>query len=130
MTYAGTDMWFSDIAEAREHWLVKDEDRVPLSDGREIVTIRAEADTGSNYLVVITPLGVVGRMNAGGPVIVTVCQPWQDAWALQTDGPLTASYIGEHLCGGRARIDHLNGGDLAALTLTIAYALDRKPVFD
>lgn len=125
MVYAGTDLWLSDISEAIEHWVVKDDEQ---QDGSRYV--RAEADTGTTYIVVITHLGQEAEGRLGGPTLVTVCQPWQDSWPLQNDGPLTASYVSQHLCSDRTRLDHLNGGDLAALTLTVAYALGRKPFFD
>ena len=57
--------------------------------------------------------------------LVTVIWPWQDSWCLQYGGHLALSYVAEHLTGGRLRKDRLNGGDAAALTLTIAYALGR-----
>jgi hypothetical protein len=66
----------------------------------------------------------------GGPILVTVCSPWQDAWALQETGVLAASYVAGHLTQDRKVRDHLNGGDLAALTLTVAHVLDRKPGLD
>lgn len=85
--------------------------------------VEAEADTGSRYVVVATRLGIGGRRE-GGDVLVTVLWPWQDAWPLSAGGYLDDSYIAEHLCGGRGR--NLNGGDLAALSLTIRHALGRE----
>jgi hypothetical protein len=128
--YTGSQMWQEDLDRAREHWVVLDDERVPLADGREIVHVRAEADTGSSYVVVVTPTGEIGRGRLGGPMLVTVYFPWQDAWSLQADGTLTSSYVAQHLSGDRHRLGHLNGGDLAALTLTVAYALGRKAVFN
>jgi hypothetical protein len=50
--------------------------------------------------------------------------PWQAAYPLQYDGSLHMEYVMEKLSGGDRR---RNGGDVAALTLTICAALERTP---
>jgi hypothetical protein len=145
MGYAGSDLWREDVRRADENWHVTNEIRTPFevlhgtADGgrvpiawrtAEIVEVNAEAATGSRYSVVTTPLSPLMRGIGGGPVLVTVLWPWQDAWCLQDDGDLHASYVAEHLTDGRFRSDKLHGGDLAALTKTVAYALGRTAVVD
>lgn len=129
--YKGSAMWAGDMAEAEASWRVVQETTTPVGSARgllgEIRFVRADAATGSNYVVITTPLDPAANAETGGPVLVTVCSPWSDSWALQRDGVLAASYVAEHLCQGRLLQDSLNGGDLAALTLTVAHALGREP---
>lgn len=131
--YPGSANWFDDIAAAEAAWIVKAEQKQQVGDGdRRIVTVRAEAGTGSNYLVVATPLGSLGERETGGPVLITVINPWQDCWSLQDDPhrTLALSYVAEHLTDGRWRSRRMHGGDVAALTLTIAHILGRKAALD
>lgn len=134
--YVGSKMWLDDVRKARANWKIVAEERRKVMPslgeavrgdefGHEIVMVEAEAGTGSAYRVVVTPLGMVGRGRMGGPALVSVISPWSDTWALQYGGHLALSYVAEHLCEGRFRADRLHGGDAAALTLTIAYALGR-----
>lgn len=124
--YIGSEAWEMDIKSAQDSW------KVVRKEGKEgeVRVVEAEADTGSRYVVVTTPLGGMGQRALGGPVLVTVCAPWHDSWALKWDGPLTAAYVAEHLTDGRWQRKALNGGDLAALTLTVCYALGRPPHFN
>lgn len=124
-TYIGSTSWDDDSKDAEKSWvLVHAETNCDLG-GREIRYVEAEADTGSRYVVVVTPLGPAGRVGLGGPALVTVCHPWTDAWALQTSGLLTSKYVAEHFTGGRWQSGKINGGDVAALTKTIAHAMSR-----
>ena len=129
MTYFRSEQWYADAATAREKFVVVREEVWPGTPPR-CSFVEAEADTGSRYTVVVTPLGPEAAMSCGGPRLVTVVQPWQDCWALQIGGSLHESYVAEHLSGGRFRAGTLHGGDLMALTLTVAHALGREPVQD
>lgn len=134
--YVGSDQWQEHVAKAIEHWHViaqlQDGKAGPhgmaaeFSDDWTTRFVEAEAKTGSRYQVVATRLGGA-RIHTGGPVLISVLQPWQAAYPLQEGGPLHSSYVAEHLTGGRGRWDP-HGGDLAALTYTIAHVLGRKPV--
>lgn len=96
--------------------------------------VEAEAGTGTRYVVTATRLPVGHR--EGGPVLVTVLWPWQDAHTMADSGYLDERYVAEHLCDGRGRwADVRPGGtpdrplppeDLAALTLTVGRALGRS----
>lgn len=131
MTYRGSDAWKKDVADAAENWhrIYRDEAQDPHGN-MVSVAIEAEAKTGSRYVVVCTALPRAAMLREGGPVLVTVLWPWQDAWTLQWEGDLHASYVAEHLTDGRWKADTLHGGDLAALTLTIADALGREAFVD
>lgn len=129
-SYVGSEEWRTALTKAVENWTVIGllEDAQPV---REFVDgqwstrlVAAEAKTGSRYEVIATWLGADAANYLGGPLLVTVMWPWQDAWCLQTDGYLHTRYVVEHFCGGRSG-NRLHAGDLAALTLTIAYALGR-----
>lgn len=87
--------------------------------------VEAEAGTGSRYVVVVTRLGMA-QMVEGGPLLITVLWPWQDAWTMAEEGYLDQSYVLEHLTVGRGRDGRLHGGDLQALTMTIRHALSRS----
>lgn len=87
--------------------------------------VEAESNTGSRYAVFVTRLTSVMRDRAGGPLLVTVLWPWQDSWCLQESGVLTAEYVGEKLTCHRYKDRRVNAGDLTALTMTVAYALNR-----
>lgn len=89
--------------------------------------VEAEADTGSRYTVTTTVLPAGAALLAGGPILVTVTAPWIAAYFLQSGGELHSSYVAEKFAPA-GRDWPLHGGDLAALTLTIAYALDRDAV--
>jgi hypothetical protein len=126
--YVGSDVWQTHVRDARSNWRVTVDARSGIAG--EVRYVEAEADTGSRYAVTVTRLPHAARRREGGPVLVTVTAPWQDAWALQQSGDLHASYVAEHLSGDRWRNGSLNGGDLAALTLTVAYALGRNAQVD
>ena len=129
----GSPNWIHDRDEAESSWVVVREEASnvhPDAEGRCVQFVEAEADTGSKYIVVATPLEVAGRAQLGGPVLVSVCSPWHDSYALQEHGLLTSSYVAEHFTAGRWRTGHLNGGDLAALTMTIDHALGRPCALD
>jgi hypothetical protein len=129
MRYRGSEQWYADVESAKAKWVVKREEAMIVYDGPKVYgTVRyteAEAGTGSRYAVCVTPLPP--GANEGGPVLVTVIQPWQDCWALQPTGFLAQSYVEEHLSAGRYLDDRLHGGDMAALLLTVAHALGREP---
>jgi hypothetical protein len=86
----------------------------------------ASAGTGSRYAALVTRVHGDIASYEGGPVIVTVLAPWQDAWAVALDGWLDQSYVAEHLTAGRARAGRLHGGDLAALTQLLRILLGRE----
>lgn len=133
MTYFRSEQWYKDAAEAKEKFKVVRSEGWPedgVRENRHVRFVEAEAGTGSRYVVVATPLGPIGQGSCGGPVLVTVLWPWQDCWALQPDGTLHESYVAEHLTDGRYREGRLHGGDLMALTMTVAHALGREAVQD
>lgn len=146
--YVGSEQWREDVTRARENWRggtatwpftpgkveerwipTHDEDADPLRD-ESIRVIEASADTGSRYSVVVTPLPPVSRGILGASHLVSVVSPWQAAYPMQVHGELHSNYVAEKLCGDRLLSERLYGGDLAALTLTVAYALGRQPVLD
>lgn len=124
MTYYGSEQWDKDVLEAMQKF------RLVHDSGPDLLRryVSAEAGTGSRYAVVATRLPDPGPLMEGGPMVVTVLSPWQDAWAMADSGELHSSYVAEHLTAGRYRDQRLHGGDLAALTLTIAHALRREAV--
>lgn len=129
--------WEKDAERARENFrvLVRLQDGKARRDNAEIAAefadgwltryVEAQASTGSRYAVVVTQMGLAAGRE-GGPVLVTVLSPWQDAWCLAADGYLDMSYVAEHLTAGRGRGGNLHGGDLKALTMTIQHALGRE----
>jgi hypothetical protein len=94
--------------------------------------VEAEADTGTRYVVVASYLPEGHR--EGGDVLVTVLHPWSDSHTMSPDPEkyLAESYVAEHLCAGRGRAHDgrlarvLSPEDLAALTMTVRYALGRN----
>jgi hypothetical protein len=120
------EAWVEAYQNAQAHWQVIADDRLQVLDETPIRYVSAEARTGSRYSVTVTPLPIDGRRYEGGPLLVTVTSPWTDSWTLQRTGSLHVDYVAEHLTGRRAIENALHGGDLAALTLTVAYALDRE----
>ena len=118
------DGYWADVADARDHWHVLHEFHRASGD-RTITVVIAEADTGSRYTVVSTPLPWQAEPYLGGaPTLITLLSPWQAAYTLQDDGTLHIDYVREKL--GRRRLG-VHGGDLAAVALTVGYAL-RRPV--
>lgn len=85
---------------------------------REIHHVIAEAGTSSRYSVVVTPLGHGGRHEGGGSALVSVLSPWRSAYPFQFEDDVHWTYVTEKLA---KRNPH--GGDIAALTLTVARAL-------
>lgn len=134
------EMWESDRDEAAALWRVVQETTLPCYNNHggefgEIRFVRADAGTGTNYVVITTPLDPAAKAETGGPVLVVVYSPWQDVWAMQRDNEdhsnvVAASYVAEHLCQGRRSKKTLHGGDLAAITLTVAHALGRQSKLD
>lgn len=104
---------------ANRHFRIKLDDREEYNGPRYLL---AEADTGWRYAIVITPLPSRAVKEEGGPMLVTVLSPWQDAWALQRTGYLSEKYVNEHLRGGYDR----SPADIRALTLLVRAGLDRE----
>lgn len=127
-----TDAYMARINEdlrdaAREHWKVTAEATLTilpksLQDAvgteQRLVYVEAEAKTGSRYVVVATPLPYDGLVKEGGAFLVTVLQPWQDAWTIT--GAVDEKYVREHLTGGKERAPQ----DVTAATLTINHTLE------
>lgn len=126
-------IWEADTASAIAEWVIVREETWPEDRAlprRGVQFVETMSDTGSRYVVVATPLGPLGRSSCGGPTLVTVYSPWRDCWALQDSGLLASSYVAEHLTTVSPSPSHIHGGDLAALTLTVAHALGREAVMD
>jgi hypothetical protein len=87
--------------------------------------VEAEADTGTRYSVTTAKLPVGADRWAGAPVMVSVLSPWPGAYAMQPTGELHIGYVAEKFAPKR---EFVHGGDLAALTMTIAHALRREAV--
>lgn len=129
--------WQEDATKARENFRViaqfqdgkasgpRNEYAAEFTDDWMVRHVEAEAKTGSRYVVVATRLGV-GGAREGGPVLITVLWPWQDAWTLAEGGYLDESYVAEHLTDGRYAGRRLNAGDLVALTMAIRHVLGRE----
>lgn len=86
----------------------------------------ATAGTGSSYRALATRIHADVASREGGPIIVTVLSPWQDAHALAVDGWLGESYVAEHLTAGRARSGPMHAGDLTAVTMLVRILLGRE----
>lgn len=113
--------WRRDFDRGMENWhLIGD-----VMDVGGIRWVEAEARTGSRYVVCVTPLPDLVQKREGGKVLVSVVWPWQDCKVMQSDSYLDVSYVAEHLTDGRNFDRRLNGGDLAALTMTVRHALGR-----
>lgn len=110
-----------DVKEAKESF------RVVASYGwdGEVRYVEAEADTGTRYAVAMALLPVGAYSFAGAPLMVSVLSPWRVAYPMQAVGELHIGYVAEKFA---PRDRTVNGGDLAALTLTIAHALGREAV--
>lgn len=126
--YKGSDAWFEHADEADDRWhntgtVTQDVGQDPL-DERRIVHVTAEAGTGSRYSVVVTPLAGGSIYEGGGEVLVSVLSPWRTCYPMQRDGDVHWRYIEEKFLPR----SECHGGDLAALTRTIARALDRPAI--
>lgn len=86
-------------------------------------TVEAKSDTGSRYVVVATLLP--DGADLGNTHLVTVLYPWQDAWTMQRGGVVHPGYVSAHFDRSAGVI---SPGDLAALTRTIAHALDSEAI--
>lgn len=124
-SYRGSELWKEELEWAQASW------RVLCREVFKGTTyVEADAQTGWRYVVVATPLGRAGQENQNGEVLVTVLMPWTDAYVFSGQDPIRASYVGEKLTRHRWQTENLAAADLAALTLTVASALDREPVVD
>lgn len=129
-TGVGSPVWKKEMSEAAANWDPTEVMLIKVEGSDHCITlVEADADTGTYYAVLVTPLSQDAEMLTGGPAMVTILAPWRDSHALQWEGDLHSNYVAEHLTAGRFR-DGLNAGDLAALTLTVASALGRKAVLD
>lgn len=108
-------MWREEREQVRADWYVTAEEQSP-----DVAYVEAEAKTGSRYAVIVSRLPGFSSVREGGPFLVTVLQPWQDAWPANGPG-LVEPYVLERLGGGEA-VRSIR--DLTALTLTINKALE------
>lgn len=122
-TYEG---WEQDVRDAREAFHIYSREKQPVyGQERSIVHIEAEADTGSRYTVISTPIGPFLSPQAGGQVLVSVLHPYRTAYVIQYDSFLMWTYVQEKFIpAGRAPVF---GGDIAALTLAICHATGGTP---
>lgn len=128
--YAG---WDDDAQRARSHWGVESEFVDGLDNWLGVACrdlhkgdwttryVEAVAKTGSRYVVMVTRLRGGEAVKEGGDRLISVVWPWQDC-KVYTGDWIEGSYVAEHLTAGRYP-DRMNGGDFAALTMTIQYAL-------
>ena len=116
--YFMSEAWRRDADDAEKAWNVTAQAH---RDG--IVFVDAEADTGSRYQVVVTPLPGDAVDYTGGPLLVSVLQPWTAAYCVSTRGNLYESYVWEKFLREGKRAEDCHAGDLKAIELTINYAL-------
>lgn len=83
-------------------------------DGPGVQYVEAEADTGSRYVVLSS---LVPSVRSGSMLHVTVAQPWQTTWPMQSRSLHHWTYVDEHLCSPHRGRGNSHGGDLAAVTV-------------
>lgn len=129
------EQWQADYSKAEAAWSVS-----AYGDGQTegipIVVVEAEAQTGSKYVVVVTPLPLGWQGSLGGDVLVSVLQPWQTAGVYSagtsdvtgTFREMHVSYVAEKFLRPGAAWSLVHGGDVAAITKTINAAMARAHV--
>lgn len=106
--------WQQDFAAAKAAWVGTAEELT------NVVTVFAEAGTGSRYVVTVSALGPQALQQIGGAMLVSVMYPWKAVYPVNTID-LHESYVYEKF-GPDGRMPNF-GGDAAGLVLTIGLAL-------
>lgn len=83
------------------------------------VAVTAAAGTGWRYDVVVS---LLPRQFAGGQYVITVLSPWTSAYCVGDPFGLRPEKVAEVLGGDS---DYLRPADVAAVTMTINYALQK-----
>ncbi|QOP66179.1 adenylyltransferase [Arthrobacter phage DanielleIgnace] len=118
------------ITEAQEKQYVEDADNAEAKfrvvsydwkDGGDVVFVKAEAGTGSCYVVTIAELPDAGERVMGGKHLITLSQPRPAsmAYTVFPGEVIDPGYIMEKLCS-----DLPHGGDRKAVCLTVNKAIE------
>jgi hypothetical protein len=108
----------ADYEKALNAWYVYSGDSTT-----ECVWVEAEARTGSKYVVQISKVPGIPSDNGNGTHLVSVVQPWQTCWPITGLEQLHESYVLERFRNPARGMADVHGGDLAAITQTINYAI-------
>ncbi|QGJ96485.1 hypothetical protein SEA_BEATUSCOMEDENTI_46 [Arthrobacter phage BeatusComedenti] len=109
-----------DFKKAEEVWGVYSGDSTT-----ESVWVEAEAQTGSKYVVMISKVPELMSRSVGATHLVSIIQPWQVCYPIGGLYELTPDYVMEKFRNPSRDPRNVHGGDLAALTKTINYAIGK-----